>query len=227
MRNIIITILIAAMGGFLHTSARAADSVRRHDSIYAISDRAADSTTASSMNIESTDSIAPASSHNESLFPNASRSLATSHFTWGAEVGASIDLTGHDMSTFDADAIIGYKNRFIRTAGIGVGIHRSFGNGNQFIPIYAVFRSSFRSVPSLFFFTLKAGYSFNTIGDSPVFGDVAGSIGAGVNLAMSRKFQSHITLSFGFRHFNERHRADTSLDTDDVFMAQIGFGVNF
>ncbi|MBD5269536.1 MAG: hypothetical protein K2M67_09255 [Muribaculaceae bacterium] len=163
----------------------------------------------------------------ESLFPNSSRSLATSHFTWGAEVGSSIDLSGHDMSTFDADVLVGYKNPVIRLAGIGAGIHRAFGNGNNFVPLYAVFRSSFRSKPSLCFFHLKAGYSFNTIGDSPTFGDWVGSIGCGVNLAMSKSFQSHILLAFGFRHFNKRHQSEVKIDVKDVYMAQISFGVNF
>lgn len=59
----------------------------------------------------------------ESLFPEKSRSLAKSHFTWGAEAGASIDLTGHDMSTFDVDVLFGYKNSYIRMVGLGAGIH--------------------------------------------------------------------------------------------------------
>lgn len=163
----------------------------------------------------------------ESMFPQGSRSLAGSHFTWGAEAGASIDLTGHDMSTFDADVLIGYKSQFIRLVGIGAGIHRAFGNGNNFVPIYAVFRSSFRKKPSLFFMHLDFGYSFNTLGDSPTFGDWMGSLGCGINLAMSRRFQSHIIMALGFRHFNERHRNETSLDVKDVYIARIGFGVNF
>lgn len=166
-------------------------------------------------------------SERESLFPKGSQSLSGSHFTWGAEAGASIDLTGHDMSTIDIDALLGYKSSVIRLAGIGAGIHKSFGNDNTFIPIYALIRTSFRPQPSLLFMHLKFGYSFNTIGDSPTFGDWVGSLGCGVNLAMSRRFQSHILLALGFRHFNERHRADVSIDVKDVWFAQISFGVNF
>jgi len=163
----------------------------------------------------------------ESIFPNATRNLAYSHFSWGAEIGSSIDLTGNDLSTLNADAYIGYKNKFIRFVGAGVGIHRAFGSGHNFIPIYAIFRSSFRTKPSLFFFHLQAGYSFNTISDSPTFGDVCGSIGVGINLAMSRKFQSHLLLACGFRHFNKRHQTTTNIDTSSVALAQIAFGVNF
>lgn len=49
----------------------------------------------------------------ESLFPEKSRSLAKSHFTWGAEAGASIDLTGHDMSTFDVDVLFGDRKSVV------------------------------------------------------------------------------------------------------------------
>lgn len=163
----------------------------------------------------------------ESLFPDAGRNLAFSHFTWGAEVGSSIDLTGNDMSTFDADVNIGYKNDFIRLVGLGVGINRAFGTGNNFVPVYAVFRSSFTKKPSLFFFTFKTGYSFNTIGDSPTFGDTWASIGCGVNLAMNKNFKSHLSFAIGYRHFNRRHQEIALIHTDNVYLAQINFGVNF
>lgn len=162
-----------------------------------------------------------------SIFPDASKSLALSHFTWGADLGSSIDLTGHDMSTFDIDVVFGYKNPLIRIVGVGVGMHKSFGANNMFVPIYAIFRTSFRTKPSLLFFNLKAGYSFSTIQDSPTFGDVSASIGLGINLAMSRRFQSHIIIGCSFRHFTERHQALVNLDTENVALANISFGVNF
>lgn len=163
----------------------------------------------------------------ESIFPQKSLSLALSHFTWGADIGGSIDLDSNDMSTFDADVNFGYKNKYIRIIGVGAGIHRAFGNGNTFIPVYFLFRSSFRSRPSLCFLNLRAGYSFNTIRESPTFGDISASIGIGFNLAMSRRFMSHIILSYGFRHFSRRHRTQVGLSTQNSNLAQISFGVNF
>lgn len=163
----------------------------------------------------------------ESLFPNASKSLAGSHFSWGAEIGSSIDVSGYDSSTFNVDAVIGYKNNYFKIAGIGIGIHRALGTGDNYVPVYAVMRTSFSKRPRLFFFSLKAGYSFNTIGDAPTFGDVNASIGAGINLAMSRRFQTHIILSYEFRHFNKRHRNALELDAEDISLASLTFGVNF
>ncbi len=163
----------------------------------------------------------------ESLFPKASRDLATSHFTWGAEFGCSIDLSGYDTSTFNVDAVLGYKNNYFRILGAGVGIHRSLGSGDNFIPVYALMRTSFSTKPRLFFMSLKVGYSFNTMGDSPMFGDTNAQLGAGINLAMSRRFQSHIILAYEFRHFNKRHKYILNDKADDISLATISFGVNF
>ena len=131
----------------------------------------------------------------KAYFPQGSRPLWLSNFTWGVDVGSSIDLRGYDMSTFDLDVMIGYKSEFIRAIGIGAGVHRSFGKKNNFIPLYFVFRSSFRSKPSLFFFNMRAGYAFSTIADGASRGGVMAAMGVGINLAMSKKFQSHMLLS--------------------------------
>lgn len=163
----------------------------------------------------------------ESIFPNNSRSLENSHFTWGAEMGSSIDMTGHDQSTFDADVNFGYKNSLLRLVGLGVGVHRAFGNGNNFVPVYAIFRSSFTRRPSLLFMTMKIGYSFNTIGDADTFGDAMASVGCGINLATGKNFKSHLSLCFGYRYFNQRHQSKIEIDTKNVYLAQINFGVNF
>lgn len=164
----------------------------------------------------------------ESLFPEKSRSLAKSHFTWGAEAGASIDLTGHDMSTFDVDVLFGYKNSYIRMVGLGAGIHRTVQRGDNFIPIYATIQTSFRKKPSLVFMSAKIGYSFNTISDSPTFGDFVSSIGVGVNLSLSRLANSYIILSAGSRYFNKRHiDMIHRLDQHYIYIAQLRFGVSF
>lgn len=163
----------------------------------------------------------------ESLFPQATRNLNASHFTWGAEFGASIDLSGYDTSTFNVDAVLGYKNSYFRILGAGVGIHRSLGSGDNFIPVYALLRTSFSSQPRLFFMSMKVGYSFNTIGDSPMFGDTNAQLGAGINLAMGKNFHSHIILAYEFRHFNKRHQYVLDDKATDISLATISFGVNF
>ncbi|MBO4965410.1 MAG: hypothetical protein J6C81_04000 [Muribaculaceae bacterium] len=163
----------------------------------------------------------------DSLFPEASKPLFISRFTWGAEIGASVDMTGNNLSTFDIDAFFGYKNSWIRTLGVGAGIHRAFGNSNMFIPVYAMFRSSFRSKPSLLFLNAKVGYSFNTLEDTNAKGGIKTNLGLGINLAMSRRFKSHIIIGCEYFHLDTRQSPSTGLSIQDIFFGNISFGVNF
>ena len=163
----------------------------------------------------------------ESIF-GGNRPLDTSHFTWGADLGASLDLTANDMSTFGLDFILGYKNSIFKTLGAGVGIHRTVQSGDNFIPIYALIRTSFTSRPSLLFLNVRLGYSFNTIEDSPTFGDYNAGFGCGINLSQGKKAKTYIILGVAYRYFNENHRDYVArLDTQSVWLAQLQFGVNF
>lgn len=150
-----------------------------------------------------------------------------SHFTWGASIGISADLSGMDMSTFNFDILAGYRNKWFQAIGVGAGVHKSLGSRDSYIPVYAVLRTSFRPKPSLCFFHLRLGYSFNTISNSPMFGDTSAAIGCGVNLMRTRKMQSYILLAYAFRHFNQRHTEMTNLSRSDVSLAQVSFGVTF
>lgn len=168
------------------------------------------------------------SSGRESIFPDIHRPLGIfSHFTWGVDLGASIDMSGTDMSTFDADVFLGYKNSWIRSVGAGVGIHQAFGNGHNLIPVYALFRSSFRKKPSLFFFDMRAGYSFNHINNTDRQGGAFGSVGVGINLAMSKHFQSHIILSYGYYVTKAVSDLTAGFDASHINYAQIRIGANF
>lgn len=163
----------------------------------------------------------------DTLLGDRRGSLVGSHFTWGADVGSSVDLSGSDMTTFDIDAYFGYKGSLIRTAAVGAGVHKAFGNSYTFLPVYALIRTSFRSEPSLFFFEAKGGYSFNTLADSGSHGGAYGTLGIGINLAMSNKLQSHIVLSYGF--FTLRNASDLTIRYagDNISYAVLHFGVNF
>lgn len=163
----------------------------------------------------------------ESLFPGKTKSLAFSHFTWGAEAGSSLDLTSHDLSTFDVDLLLGYKNSFIKMAGVGAGIHRSIHTGNNFIPVYAVLRTSFRRTPSLLFMNLQAGYSFNSFSNSETVGDFTGALGVGINLQQSRMSKSYIILSAAYQYFSQVNKEKIDIDTHYIFFARLVIGVNF
>lgn len=167
------------------------------------------------------------SRQHESIFDYKSPSLSKSHFTWGADVGASIDVGGYDFSTFDLDVVIGYKNSIIKTLGISAGIHRDFHQGTNFVPLTAVIRTGFIPRSSLCFLNMKAGYSFNTVGETDTKGGFIFNAGVGFNLATSKNFQSHIILSYEFIHLNEQQGTMIDKVRNHVDMIQIAVGVNF
>lgn len=176
---------------------------------------------------ETTDSVTSSSTVHESIFDYASPRLGSSHFTWGADVGASIDINGYDMSTFDLDVIIGYKNSILKTLGISAGVHRDFQLGTTFVPLQAVIRTSFVPRPSLLFMNLKTGYSFNTVGDSPTKGGFIFNAGIGFNLYRSQRVQTHLILSYEFIHLNKEQGIMIDKKKGHTDMIQVAFGLNF
>lgn len=181
---------------------------------------------ASAQNVAQSDTTATQSGH-ESIFQSPIGSLAASHFTWGADIGASIDINGYDMSTFDLDIVLGYKNDLLKTLGISAGIHRDFHTGTTFVPVEAVVRTAFIPRPCPIFMNLKAGYSFNTVGDSPTKGGFIFNAGIGFNLYRSQRVQTHLLLSYQFIHLNEMQGTMIDKKENHVDMIQVAFGVNF
>lgn len=162
------------------------------------------------------------------LFPGAQRPLLNNrHFAIGAEIGSSVDLTSHNLTTFDADINCGYSNKVFPLIGIGFGIHRSIGNANSFIPVYGIIRSYLRKKTSNFFLNLKVGYSFNTLSSAAREGGFLTSVGLGMNLKRTRSLTSYILLAYGFYHINEHQVNDLQLDVNHIDFAQIIFGVSF
>lgn len=148
-------------------------------------------------------------------------------FVWGADIGSSIDISGNDMSSIDADAYFGYKNSFIRTLGVGASIHTALGNDNMLIPIYLIFRSSFRTQPSLCFLDLRGGYSFNSLKSSNNQSGAFGSIGVGFNLSFSRKFNSHIILSYNFFQLKPYGIGEDHVDVSNLSSMAVRIGISF
>lgn len=153
--------------------------------------------------------------------------LSGRHFTWGADMGSSVDLSGHNLTTVDLNINFGYASPAIQILGVSMGLHRAFGSGNTFVPVCGILRTSFRSKPSRFFFNLKAGYSFNTIQDDNFKGGFQLSTGLGIILQRSRKIQSHIILGYGFYHINHNQAQNLTFDVNHVDYAQIAIGVSF
>lgn len=119
-------------------------------------------------------------------------------FTFGAEVGASIDMAGNDLSTFDVDIFAGYRSSMIKCLGLGVGLHNSFSSNRQYLPIYLLFRSNLLKNKSLFFVDFRAGYSSNQMCKGENQGGFFGSAGLGINLSVSKRFGSHLLIGYNF-----------------------------
>lgn len=149
------------------------------------------------------------------------------HFTWGADIGSSIDISGNDMSSIDIDAYFGYKNDAIRTLGMGACIKSAIGNSYTAIPVYAMFRTSFTSKPSLCFMDLKLGYSFNTLTDDINQNSFYGSVGLGFNLYTSSKFKSHLILSYTFMNMESFYSNGLYNDINNYSGMSVKIGVNF
>ena len=148
-------------------------------------------------------------------------------FSWGIDIGSSIDMTGKNISTIDAEAYFGMRSGTIRNLCVGGGIHTSLGNSNTLMPVFLMFRTSFTSRPSLCFLELKGGYSFNTlIGDESQQGPF-GSAGLGFNLYTGNKFRSHLILSYHYFKMESYENGEEFIPLTDLHSASIKIGISF
>lgn len=127
---------------------------------------------------------------------------ASDHFAWGADIGTGIDVSGHDMSTFNLDAFFGYKNKVIDIVGVGAGIDMMVSNSCRTYPIYAIFRSSFRPKPSIVFMDLRCGMAHNQMSDATNQNVFYIAPAVGFNLAVSSKFKSYISVGYTFNNMH-------------------------
>lgn len=157
----------------------------------------------------------------------AKASSKINHFTWGADIGSTIDISGNDMSTIDIDAFFGYKNKFIRTVGLGAGIKSAIGNSYTSIPVYAILRTNFSNTPSLCFLDLRAGYAFNTLTDDVTQDSFFGAVGVGFNLYSTQEFKSHIILAYTFMNMDSFYAGGIYNDINNFSGMSVRIGINF
>ena len=151
----------------------------------------------------------------------------TGHFTWGAEIGGGIDLGSNDMSTVNIDAFFGYRNSWIDILGIGAEIQTMVNDSDRAFPVYAVFRSNFRSSRSLCFLDARIGCVFNNLADNVSQTSFFCSPGIGINLAGGKSFQSYVTLSYLYNGIKPYATRSGRVDIDGLHMAVIRLGIAF
>lgn len=141
------------------------------------------------------------------------------HFAWGGEVSSSIDLTGHDLSTFNIGANLGYKNSLFQIVGVGGQINIGVGNNSRMYPVFAIVRTSFSKQPKRCFLELRGGYSFNNMDDGRSHNGAYALAAWGIHLAMAHNFRSYLSVGYSF-HQISGHYSDLSAVTASI-------GINF
>ncbi|MBQ9077623.1 MAG: hypothetical protein IJY31_07280 [Muribaculaceae bacterium] len=151
----------------------------------------------------------------------------SSHFAWGADVGGAIDMSGNDMSAINLDAYFGYKNPFVKIAGVGAGIDMMVSNSSRMFPVYGIFQSGFRNTPTLCFLDVRAGLSFNNLVANESQSDFYGSLGVGFNLAEGRNFRSYVILSYNYVGLDSYTAYGYYYHLRDLHSANIRIGISF
>jgi len=120
-------------------------------------------------------------------------------FAWGADAGASIDLSGDDMSSIDFNAVFGMSRGWVNFLGLGVEADIMTSNSCRSYPVYVDFRTNFRNKPSLLFWDIKLGASLNYLEYNHHQTGIYASTGLGINLACSSKFSTHLIIGYTYR----------------------------
>ncbi|MDE5688275.1 MAG: hypothetical protein K2I18_06585 [Paramuribaculum sp.] len=148
-------------------------------------------------------------------------------FTWGADVGGAIAMTGNDMSIINFDAAFGYRRGIVDFIGVGAGINMMVSNSNRSFPVYALFRSNFVTRPTLCFFEGRIGCAFTNVADNQSQTSLYVSPGVGFNLARSKHFGSYIVLSYVYNGMKSYTDSETTYDINGLHSACVRLGISF
>lgn len=147
-------------------------------------------------------------------------------FAWGAEAGTGIDMGGDDMTTFNLHASFGYRNDWIRFAGIGAGIDVMLSNSTRSFPIYAMARTSFSNKPKLLFGDLRVGIAYNQTDGVPDRANFYIQPGIGIELAKGKSFSSYLLLAYTYNSMTfYGDKADTLIH--GLNRVTVSIGVSF
>lgn len=141
-------------------------------------------------------------------------------FSWGAQAGGSIDLSGQNMSAIDFSAVVGMRHAWIKMLGIGAGAHVMVSNSCRTYPVFLSFRTDFCSrARRLLFMDTRLGIANNTFPANVHRTGAYTYMGLGVNLATGSRFASFLTIGYTFMQ-----RGDLTYDTDrHTFLPHLHF----
>lgn len=175
---------------------------------------------ATALAAEPADSVAPAHAY---IIDNHPRG----RFRWGADTGASVDLTGQDLSCYDISISFGFTRKWINFLGFGAKASFNIGDSGRAFPLFVNFRTNFKDTPSVVFWDAKGGVSLNYPGDNRSHPGAYASTGVGFYLARSSTFSSHFLLAYTFRQQDASWTPEGSATLRNLHMVTFKIGVMF
>lgn len=177
------------------------------------------------------DSVAPDNSASSrmpsSWLPKPKHGPRGLRFAWGAEVGSTIDMSGHEMSSIDFNASAGLSYDWLSFAGIGVGANIMLNNSCRTYPIYVDLRSDFSNLIKVLFVDFRAGLALNYLeNDSRQTGAYL-SPSIGFNLATGATFRSYITVGYTYISRKDAIYNGETIPHPSLSMATVRLGIAF
>lgn len=148
-------------------------------------------------------------------------------FVWGAEFGATVDMSGNEMSSIDFNAAFGLGYKWLSFAGVGAGANIVINNSNRTYPIFALIRTDFSQLVKFLFLDLRGGVALNYLEGNSHQEGLYLSPSIGFNLATGRTFRSYLTLGYTYINRRDYTHHDDLIHLEPLSMASIRLGVAF
>lgn len=159
--------------------------------------------------------------------PTAATEKIKVTFAWGGDAGASIDMSGNDMSSIDIALAFGLKRGWINFLGVCAQADFAVSNSCRSFPLFLLFRTNFTDRPTRVFWELKGGASLNYLEHNHRQTGAYGSTGVGIRLASGKSFSSHLVLAYTFLQRRRIVGAEMTHNFTDLHFASVRIGVTF
>lgn len=159
--------------------------------------------------------------------PTTSHENEKIRFTWGAEFGSAIDMSGNDMSSIDFNAAFGMRRDWIKFLGAGVGADIMVSNSCRTYPLFIIFQPSLPKVSNLVFLDIRGGAALNYLSDNISQTTAYGHLCIGFNLASGSKFRSYLIAGYEFVERRDVITETRSLPFPSLHKAVVRLGITF
>jgi len=148
-------------------------------------------------------------------------------FAWGADLAASVDMSGHDMSAIGIDAMFGMQWQWVRFFGVGAQADVMVSNSSRTFPLTVNFRTDFSRRERLVFLDVRGGMALSYFDHDRNETNPYVSGGIGVTLAKSKTFSSHVIASYTWLGQKECYIGETLRSCPGISYVSIRLGVMF